>query len=189
MTAGRDALDAYTARRFRTGRVCLDFVHTGGVGRWTAAELIHDPADAGHWLAVVLDLATDVRATRADVEPLRRLREALWQLAQRSIAGKSLPARHVAVVNAAAERAPIRMALTTGGRSCAVAPVDARQALSVIARDAIDLFAGPLRERIRTCAADDCDLLFVDTSRPGQRRWCSMNRCGTRAKMARYRGR
>jgi sugar lactone lactonase YvrE len=45
----------------------------------------------------------------------------------------------------------------------------------------------PLRERIRVCASDDCSLLFVDASRPGQRRWCSMNTCGRRAKMATYR--
>lgn len=38
--------------------------------------------------------------------------------------------------------------------------------------------------RIRTCAADDCSLVFLDTSRAGRRRWCSMATCGTRAKLA-----
>jgi predicted RNA-binding Zn ribbon-like protein len=60
--------------------------------------------------------------------------------------------------------------------------------VSAIARDAIDLVAGPHAERIRECAADDCSLIFVDLSRPGQRRWCSMERCGNRAKQrTRYR--
>lgn len=63
--------------------------------------------------------------------------------------------------------------LTSGGT---------RQALSTLVRDAIDLFSSPLAGRIRTCAAEDCGLLFVDTSRPGWRRWCSMERCGDRAK-------
>jgi len=67
---------------------------------------------------------------------------------------------------------------------CAVWPAGS---LSALARDAIDLFTGPLRERVRTCAAEDCELLFVDASRPGQRRWCSMNHCGSRAKMRRHR--
>jgi hypothetical protein len=34
-----------------------------------------------------------------------------------------------------------------------------------------------------------CSLLFVDTSRSGRRRWCSMERCGNRAKVAAHRRR
>jgi predicted RNA-binding Zn ribbon-like protein len=40
--------------------------------------------------------------------------------------------------------------------------------------------------RVRVCAAEGCDALFVDTSRNGSRRWCSMERCGARAKAAAY---
>jgi predicted RNA-binding Zn ribbon-like protein len=59
---------------------------------------------------------------------------------------------------------------------------NAKQALSTVARDAIELFSSTLADRIRICAADDCGLLYVDTSRPGTRRWCSMEWCGDRAK-------
>ena len=59
--------------------------------------------------------------------------------------------------------------------------------LSSIARDAIDLLAGPLGHRIRVCAAEDCAFLFVDASRPGTRRWCSMQRCGNLAKIRTHR--
>jgi predicted RNA-binding Zn ribbon-like protein len=31
-------------------------------------------------------------------------------------------------------------------------------------------------------------LLYVDASRPGRRRWCSMERCGDRAKKRKARG-
>lgn len=43
--------------------------------------------------------------------------------------------------------------------------------------------------RLRECDADDCVRWFVDTSKGGRRRWCSMARCGNRAKVARYRRR
>lgn len=186
----RETLDANLARRFRTGRACLDFVHTGGVGRWMAAELIHSPEDACRWLALVLDLdGRLLRASTSDVLALRELREALWQLAQAVVAGRPLQARHFATVNAAAAMPPLVPSMTTGGRRVTAGPIDAGQALSALARDGIELFTGELRERIRTCAADDCDLLFVDSSRPGRRRWCSMERCGARTKMARYRAR
>lgn len=44
-------------------------------------------------------------------------------------------------------------------------------------------------ERLRMCAADDCSWLFIDTSRNKSRKWCSMQSCGNRAKIARYRER
>jgi predicted RNA-binding Zn ribbon-like protein len=62
-------------------------------------------------------------------------------------------------------------------------PVRATQALSTMAREMIELLSGPLAERIRECASDDCPLVFVDTSRPGARRWCAMERCGNRHKL------
>lgn len=41
-------------------------------------------------------------------------------------------------------------------------------------------------DRIRSCAHDDCVLWFLDTSKGGRRRWCSMERCGNRAKASRH---
>jgi predicted RNA-binding Zn ribbon-like protein len=40
--------------------------------------------------------------------------------------------------------------------------------------------------RIRRCANPGCVLYFYDTSRNGTRRWCSMEGCGSRVKMARH---
>ncbi|MFD0786561.1 CGNR zinc finger domain-containing protein [Micromonospora azadirachtae] len=42
---------------------------------------------------------------------------------------------------------------------------------------------------MRECGAHNCHLVFVDTSRPGQRRWCSMERCGNRHKVSSLRAR
>jgi predicted RNA-binding Zn ribbon-like protein len=53
----------------------------------------------------------------------------------------------------------------------------------------VDLFASPLAGRIRVCAAPDCGLLYLDQSRTGNRLWCSMQRCGTRAKVRTHRER
>ncbi|HEV8279312.1 MAG TPA: CGNR zinc finger domain-containing protein [Streptosporangiaceae bacterium] len=35
-----------------------------------------------------------------------------------------------------------------------------------------------MRARIRQCAGPACSLVFGNTSRPGRRRWRSMERCG-----------
>ncbi|ERK71913.1 hypothetical protein N136_01733, partial [Leifsonia aquatica ATCC 14665] len=63
------------------------------------------------------------------------------------------------------------------------------QALGTIARDAVRLFGPEADGRIRECSADDCDLVYLDTSRSGNRRWCSMQRCGNRAKVRAHRAR
>ncbi|MGH1554964.1 CGNR zinc finger domain-containing protein, partial [Streptomyces sp. L7] len=47
----------------------------------------------------------------------------------------------------------------------------------------------PSLTRVRDCAGPTCGALFLDTSRPGNRRWCSMGTCGNRAKKETLRGR
>jgi len=178
-------LDYLTARRFHTGRVCLDFTHTGGVGEWMAAELLHEAEDLSLWLGRLLEV-DGIRAGPRDLGPTRELRAAIWQLAQARVAGRPLPANHVATVNRHAAGAPLVVSLGPNHEARVVSPT-ARGARSVLARDAIDLFGGPLGHRIRECAAPDCQLLFVDASGPGRRRWCSMERCGNLAKVRAHR--
>ena len=47
-----------------------------------------------------------------------------------------------------------------------------------------ELLSEPQTERIRKCEA--CVVHFFDTSKKGSRRWCSMNICGNRLKVAAY---
>jgi predicted RNA-binding Zn ribbon-like protein len=42
---------------------------------------------------------------------------------------------------------------------------------------------------LRRCGGEDCGWLFVDTSRNGTRRWCTMDDCGNVAKARRFRRR
>jgi predicted RNA-binding Zn ribbon-like protein len=76
-----------------------------------------------------------------------------------------------------------RLALSLSG------PDACRAALAQLARAAVELVAGPDLRRIDNCANPSCSLMFIDHSRPGRRRWCSMERCGNRAKTTRYRQR
>jgi len=56
-----------------------------------------------------------------------------------------------------------------------------------VARSAARLLTTADPARLRPCAAEDCGAWFLDTSKGGRRRWCSMERCGNRAKAARHR--
>jgi predicted RNA-binding Zn ribbon-like protein len=57
------------------------------------------------------------------------------------------------------------------------------QMLWPITRSAVDLLTSADLKRVKQCGG--CDWLFMDRSRNQKRRWCSMNACGNRAKMAR----
>ena len=49
--------------------------------------------------------------------------------------------------------------------------------------DAVELFTGPLRTRVRACAAENCELLFVDASRPAAE-WVEFgDGCGRRLRV------
>ncbi len=55
-----------------------------------------------------------------------------------------------------------------------------------VAVAAVDLLRDPERlARVKRCA--QCSWLFLDRSRNGSRRWCSMGECGAQVKMRRYR--
>lgn len=180
-------------RRFRTGRPCLDLVHTGGEGALARFEIVNGPDDLGRLLGVILGLPA-LPATEADLAAMRPLRTALTRIAYGLAEGSSPipidPPRpdDIAIVNAAAAVPPLVPALTADGGTTIVAPT-AAAALSTVARDAVDLFSSSLARRIRVCAAENCGLLLLDTSRPGQRRWCSMDLCGNRAKVKAHRSR
>jgi predicted RNA-binding Zn ribbon-like protein len=53
-----------------------------------------------------------------------------------------------------------------------------------LAHTAAKLFAEADRNRVRMCG--QCVLHFYDTSKKGTRRWCSMQLCGNRLKVAAY---
>jgi predicted RNA-binding Zn ribbon-like protein len=176
---------------FDAGALCLDFAHTGGEGRYAVFESLHHPADLGDWLAEPpLGLALTAPVTARELTAAKALRQAIWEAAHARAAGAALPPAAIATINRAAAAPPLIPELTAdSGAAGWAAPARATQALSTLAREMIDLLAGPLSRRFRVCAGDNCPLVFVDSSRPGTRRWCAMERCGNRYKLRTHRAR
>lgn len=174
---------------FKSGRLCLDFVATVGE-RWRRRfERLRTPDDLGRWLVEASLVSTDPPVEQSQLEEAHRLRESIYRMARRAGKG-NLDRRDVRELNRWAARPPLAPWLADDGRTMTwVADRPVAAALATIARDAAELLSGPLATRVRECAAPDCALLFVDTSRPGRRRWCSMAGCGNRVKTAAYRRR
>jgi predicted RNA-binding Zn ribbon-like protein len=178
------------AFNFRSGRPCLAFVATVGQ-RWRAEhERLREPADLARWYVEAGLLDEPLAVTPAGLRTARTLREAIYRMARDVIGEEPSAAADEAVLNAAAGHPPLIPVLRSATSRLAL-PADGGEnaALSTLARDAVDLFSSPTADRIRECASPECGLLFVDTSRPGRRRWCSSTACGTKERSATYRRR
>ncbi|GII62914.1 hypothetical protein Skr01_29990 [Sphaerisporangium krabiense] len=176
---------------FDAGAACLDFAHSGGEGPYAVFETLHEPADLSEWLAQPpIAAVMTVPVTARELSAAKVLRQAIWVAAHARAAHRPLPAEAIAAINRAASAAPLAPQLADDGATARWAPpVRATHALSTLAREMIELLSGPLSGRIRECASDNCPLVFVDTSRPGARRWCAMERCGNRHKLRALRAR
>ncbi len=60
------------------------------------------------------------------------------------------------------------------------------QLLYPVLKDIAQFLISDQIDKVRQCASDNCDLFFVNNSRNGRRRWCSMSTCGNRAKVNAY---
>jgi len=176
--------------RFNSGRLALDLPATVRRRASEPDDVLASPGAPARWLrdAALLTHLPDLSV--AQETALLELRETIWSLADALIRGARLPTEAVDRLNAvAAGPAPIPQldaASLTVYRNVDD-PVQA--ALTIIAQDAVDLLGGPLRSRIKACSQPDCRMLFLDTSPSMRRRWCSMDRCGSRAKGAKFRQR
>jgi len=171
---------------FDSGATAFDFAYTGAMGDNPLWEQLHSPNDLAAWLDERFP-GTDT--TDRDLVDARALRAAIANALTATGRGASPAPADVDVINLFAATPDIPPALAGGTRQAGRTRARAGQALSAMAREAVGLFGPELRERIRPCAADDCGLVFFDESRSNNRRWCSMKRCGNRAKVRAHRSR
>jgi len=174
--------------RFGLGHLALEFLATLANRFGDPLERLATPRDLERWLEQA-EVASRARCDDGLLADGRMLREAISRVLE-AARGSRHPGRDdLELINAwAREPTPApqidpQLDLTWTG------PDPARAGLAQLARAAVDLLAGPDLARVRNCARPGCSLLFIDHSRPGRRRWCSMERCGNRAKTARYRQR
>jgi predicted RNA-binding Zn ribbon-like protein len=130
------------------------------------------------------------QAEPAEADPLLRRSLDLRETIYRVFAEEAPSDPDVATLNAALREAPVRhtLARTPAGfawRADAWSPT-LPCLLAPVLWSAADLLAGPGRAVVRCCANPRCRVLFLDESRTGNRRWCSMAGCGNREKARRH---
>jgi predicted RNA-binding Zn ribbon-like protein len=177
------------AFRFVSGDRALDFLATFADRHREGLERLREPADLDRWLRAA-GLRTSRPANAQHLENARELREAINRLVRASMRGQPGHGKDLVALNQWAARTPLTPRLDTKFRRHWHSPDPVAGALALIAHQAVELLSGPERQLIRECAAAPaCSLLYLDRSRGRRRRWCEMQRCGARAKMADYRHR
>lgn len=176
---------------FEPGSLALAFAVTGpGTrdGPLAIFQTLNAPSDLDRWAADIV-AAHGIGTTAADLEIAIQLQAAIWNVANAVVDRQAVAKADLAVLNELAARPSLVPRMTPGpGRSWA-GKQRVGAVMSTVSRDAIDVFGGLLAARLKRCEGARCSLLFVDNSRPGHRRWCSMDRCGNRVKVAAHRRR
>jgi predicted RNA-binding Zn ribbon-like protein len=156
--------------------LAIDLINTIWVDELGRRDLFDDPAERSAWLARWGLADPGGRAATAHLTEARA--------AIRRFLEQPGPATE-AEVDAVLAHGRVRLTLQEGSGEVLEVP-PAWEAAWLAARDLRRLLT-ERPERIRPCANPDCVLWFVDTTRSGTRRWCSMTGgCGSRLKARRH---
>jgi predicted RNA-binding Zn ribbon-like protein len=184
---------------FLGNQLALDFLNTRPVDNGTPSELLPDFSALLRWFEAARLLSHPERArfhkqwensqrARDVVRALRSFRDIFREQVLRWSQGGVVNHATIRELNRLLVRHPLPTQLLLSGNNY-------RARMSFHPREPEDLFAPLLhsiaqlfttadRDRVRKC--DRCVLLFQDTSKKGTRRWCSMQLCGNRLKVAAY---
>jgi predicted RNA-binding Zn ribbon-like protein len=182
--------------------LCLEFANTVSWRGSDAEDSLHQSADLLRWcrdnrilggvgFAHLDDWAsgTSTEATAMFAEAVA-LREVLYRILFALTIREAPSAADLVIFNAALRRAPLRHTVASLAQGFGwQIESDRRTApllLAPVLWSAADLMVGPDAGRLRHCANPKCLWLFLDDSKNGSRRWCSMRWCGNRAKAHRH---
>jgi predicted RNA-binding Zn ribbon-like protein len=170
--------------------LCLEFANTRyWRGQPIPTETLNGPEDLATWMAG--NVSREVRTLpRRDFEHTLEVRETIYRVFDATSRGKAPTAADLEALNDALATAPARKVLRRE-RSGFAWDVDMRGStalaqLAPVLWSAGDLLTGAKLGKVKRCANPECGWLFLDDSRAGKRRWCSMSACGNRAKARRH---
>jgi predicted RNA-binding Zn ribbon-like protein len=155
----------------------LDFASAGGVDAAMVDAL------GAYWQAH--PLAADFAFAEA-LELRETLHRIFATIAEGAMAAPADLAAFNAALAASAERSRMGLRDSAYVWEIALPGRTAAGLLSPVLWCAADLLAGPRHNRVRQCANPLCRWLFLDETKGGNRRWCSMAACGNRAKAHRH---
>lgn len=179
-----------------TDNLALEFLNTKKYVKGRTTDLIPTPSQLLEWLDRVVgpsdrtDTELSPPAARLLFDEAHRLRNAIRDAVEAHTRDEQVSPSSLYGLNHALDVSRFTNQLVQGEDRLILLQRDtaapANAALSKIALSAATLLTEVDRRRIRQCRSDRCALWFLDISKSGRRRWCSMATCGNRAKAARH---
>jgi len=181
---------------FSGENLALDLLNTASGAAERDGDRLASPMDVVRWLVEAELLSTSEKERFEQSPPDTRL---LWEEALRFrcdardalqawLRGAQIPEGSLFALNRCLEALTTALRLRTEGHELRLETTRRHTGtagyLAPVAKELADLLLGGSPTRVRQCAGDGCGLWFRDTSKNGSRRWCSMARCGNRAKVA-----
>jgi predicted RNA-binding Zn ribbon-like protein len=181
---------------FIAGHVALDFVNTAeGRGHADSGEALHAVGDLQQWGerrgVIAASVITDsVNAGDDELSAALQARELLYRLFLDQTQGRRAAVEDLAtlegLVSGAYQVAHLDQA-ADGRLSWSWDRAQLSTVRYVVVTSALALLSQSPSARLKQCPGDDCGWFFIDTTKRGNRRWCSMSECGQEAKTARRR--
>ena len=186
---------------FVGNQLALDFLNTKPVLDGEAREFLPNATALEQWLIAsgvvssrkdraLVRVWRDSREARSFVQKLIAFRERLRAAVVRLEAGLLPGNAFLNEMNMLLKEYPERVHLSKHGSRARLKPSfeprKPRDVWAPIIAAAAELLSEVDRSRIRKCESESCVVHFYDTSRKGSRRWCSMNICGNKLKVAAY---
>lgn len=176
---------------FIGGHAALDFVNTAEErGHPEAGDVLRTAADVCRWGQRYGLLSTAAREDRSELPRALAARELLYTLFLARARGLAPAPADLAALGdlaAAAYRAGALTPTAQGTITWRWPPTQLSTVRHIAVTAAVDLLRRDPAPRLKQCPGDHCGWFFLDTTKRGNRRWCSMGECGQDAKMARRR--
>jgi len=175
------------------GRLAIDLLNTVSARDGAAVELLEHPEDLPEWAEVVgVPYAAEIGLrSAAALSDLREFREVLRDGLRCWREGQAPSPGLIARLNQELARDPRHVTLELHEGALVTDMVSTGDPLDRLYADLAASLAMMLgrddRSRYRACANEACRFTFYDDSKPGTRRWCSMELCGGRAKARAFR--
>ncbi len=185
---------------FVGNRLALDFLNTELVSNGETIELLTDTAGVARWMAHA-ELLTERAAKKLEqawerspragkaVIAVRRFRDRLRSAIFAFEAGSVVSRDFLDELNSLLRTHPVYRAVRADGnggytQTPSFEPEMTDDLLGPLAEDTMMLLTGVAAGRVRKC--EGCPVHFLDVSKKGSRRWCSMSLCGNKVKVAAY---
>jgi predicted RNA-binding Zn ribbon-like protein len=180
---------------FIAGDVALDFVNTAEEGgRPEAGDALRTLDDLRLWgeRRGVIGGGADDDARHLELPAALEARELLYGLFLDRVRDQRAPAASLLQLGRLASSAyqAARLNQEADGRlSWSWDPARLATVRHVAVVSAMELLSQRPFVRLKQCPGEECGWFFLDTTKRGNRRWCSMSECGQEAKSARRRER